>query len=314
MFSSDYQSASALLFDRQSSLRHTTRSALLNIGFGEVEAIRDMDELVEYVNTGEFDLVLADTGVDSDNVNDIISQLRHNVIGKNPFVTVIITLWDAETENVHAAINSGADDLLMRPTSTNIISDRLTSLVKFRKPFIVTSDYIGPERRTGQRADTGISSMVVPNSLRAKVENNPDFAATPEAIRLAMDAVNERKISSYSERLLFLISKMSPATGMAVTGANVDAWLTEMKTINEDLLVRIASADLGHVSALCDALKNAIQIVQAKGDLENKDHELLVQIGYAIHKGCKDVHDSSAHGFDIRNLTTKIKEKSYLRI
>ena len=313
MSRSAFNPASALLFDRHADFRHTTRSALLNIGFGEVEAIGDMAELVEFMATGDFDVMIADTSSEDDNVNELITQLRHNVIGKNPFVTVIITLWDSAHRHVHAAIDSGADDLLMRPTSTNAIKDRLTSLVRHRKPFIVTCDYIGPERRTGMRIDRMITPMVVPNALRAKVENNPEFAATAESIKLAMSAVNDRKISSDSERLLSLAMKLGAEETVAQERDKTNELLTEMKAVNSDLTARTGTANFGPVSELGQALQNAVHVIQRRDSMPTgRDSELLVQICRAIHKACKGAHDSAAHRFDIQNLATQIRDKGQL--
>ena len=103
---------------------------------------------------------------------------------------------------MQSIIDSGADDLISRPMSAKQISERIGGLVRFRKPFIVTGSYIGPERRTIVRGLTAGSHMVVPNSLQAKVENRPDLDATPENISAALEAVNSRKISIYTEQFL----------------------------------------------------------------------------------------------------------------
>lgn len=306
---SAFHSASALLFDRQAGLRHNTRSALLNIGFGQVEAIQEIEELTGHTTDGDFDVVIVDTSSQDDNVNQLISQLRHNVIGKNPFVTVIITLWDSAPSHVHAAINSGADDLLMRPTSTNVIQDRLTSLVRHRKPFIVTSDYIGPERRSGLRSDSTTMPMVVPNALRAKVENSPEFEATPEAINMAMSAVNDRKISSNSERLLFLAAKLSVYEVAAEEQGAISELFVQMKAVNSDLAARIGGAERGPVSELCTALKNAVHVIELRDAMPTqRDHELLLQICRAIHKACQDARDSAAH-----HLTFSIWRQKFVK-
>lgn len=310
MATSPYNSASALLFDRHAGFRHNTRSVLLNIGFGEVEAIQDAEELVARTSEGDFDVVIADISSSDDKVNKFVRQLRHNVIGKNPFVTVIITLFDSAQNHVLAAINSGADDLLMRPLSAKNLQERMASLVTRRKPFIVTSDYIGPERRAGPRPDGTALPMVVPNSLRAKVENNPEFEATPEAIKLAMNAVNDRKISSNSERLRSLAASLGLVDSAADDGAAVSDLLIQMKNASADLAKRVEIGNSGPVLELCTALENAIHVIQLRNSAPTqKDQLLLMQICQAIHKACQDAHDSAGHFFDIQHLATRIKEK-----
>jgi hypothetical protein len=42
--------------------------------------------------------------------------------------------------------------VIIRPFSTSFAEDRIRTLIRARKPFIVTSDYIGPDRRRDKTA------------------------------------------------------------------------------------------------------------------------------------------------------------------
>src|SRR3546814_1821103 len=64
--------------------------------------------------------------------------------------------------------------LLVKPLSTRIILDRIETVALHRKPFVVTSDYIGPDRRKAvARRDSNVPLIEVPNPLREKMLGRP---------------------------------------------------------------------------------------------------------------------------------------------
>lgn len=309
MFDHRYQLASVLLFDPQSSMRHNTRTALLNIGFGAVDAVNDHDVFLKKAKSGEFDLIIGDTRSGGGDTCKLVSQIRHNELGHNPFVNVIVTLWDTSPEHVQSIIDSGADDLISRPMSTKQISERIGGLVRSRKPFIVTDRYIGPERRQIVRGITTGSHMMVPNSLRAKVENRPDLDATPENIKAALEAVNSRKISIYTEHFLRYSSRiLSLSNDLEQLDERV-ILISEMKTMNSDLEKRIRGTEFSNVGALCGALDDLLARMERSGNtLLEQEKELLMQIPFAIHKGCQELRETADLAFDIRDLSAKIRK------
>ncbi|USG61728.1 response regulator [Sneathiella marina] len=308
MVNNSYQPATVLLYDPDPALRHNTRSALLNIGFGDVVAIQEFNEFIEKTSTKDFDLVLADSrAVDGDPV-EAVRKIRRHVIGKNPFVNVIVSLWNTTPETVTNAINSGADDVISRPMSRTHILERVGRLVRARKPFIVTPDYLGPDRRQVPRGYPQGSAMVVPNSLQAKIENRPEFAATPEAIQAAMNAVNDRKISIFTEQLIRLSSAILLLSDANDGQGDRENVIQALRQINDRLSARIKGTALTPVLSLCEGLNDLLDNIGKSGKiLEEQEQELLKQIPYAIHKGCKEVQQSASLAFDIRDLSLELQ-------
>lgn len=254
MVNYSYQPATVLLYDPDPALRHNTRSALLNIGFGDVVAIQEYGEFIEKTSTKEFDLVLADSRAIGGDPVEAVRKIRRNAIGNNPFVNVIVSLWDTAPETVTNAINSGADDIISRPMSRTHILERVVRLVRARKPFIVTPDYLGPDRRQVPRGYPQGSAMVVPNSLQAKIENRPEFAATPETIQAAIKAVNDRKISIFTEQLLRLSSAILLLSDANDGHGDRENVIQALRQINDRLSARINGTALTPVLSLCEGL------------------------------------------------------------
>ncbi|MBK0572118.1 response regulator receiver protein, partial [Klebsiella pneumoniae] len=76
-----------------------------------------------------------------------IQDLRQGGQGFNPFIVIIVTAWEKSGALVSRVVNSGADDLLLRPFSTTLLGQRIETHVERRKGFVVTTDYVGPDRR-----------------------------------------------------------------------------------------------------------------------------------------------------------------------
>lgn len=310
MAEENYHLATVLLFDPDPSLRQNTRSALLNIGFGDVVAVEEFGQFIDQVEQGSFDLVLADSRSFEGDTLEVVHQIRRAALGQNPFVNVIVSLWDTAPDIVGSVINSGVDDLISRPMSRSQIRQRVERLVRARKPFIVTTDYIGPDRRQVPRGYPEGSTMIVPNSLQAKVENKPEFDATPETIQATMQAVNGRKISLFTEQLMRLSSAIILLSSGFDEMDDRRGVARAMRDITDRLAQRIAGTQYAHVGALCDGLNDLLQTVERSTEvLSDQERELLQQIPLAINKACAEVQESASLIFDIRDISTKLLDR-----
>ncbi|WP_025897788.1 response regulator [Sneathiella glossodoripedis] len=306
-----FSSASVLLYDPQSSLRHNTRVALLSLGFGTVEAVNDWAEFLERAEKGNFDLVVGDLISREGSLQTIVRQMRQQEIGKNPFINIILTLWDTSREHVYEGIQAGADDILSRPMSTNQLADRVHGLVNARKPFIVTEDYVGPERRQIVRGLSQGSLMIVPNSLKAKVENKPELDASPENIELAMTAIKDRRVSIFTEQFLRLSSKTVSMGAALKELDDRQALIEKMISMNEELLRLIQGTEYIHVETLCSAFHDVLgRVYKSAKELTEQDKELMFQIPFAIHTACKEVRKSASLAFDIEEVSTKLRRSA----
>jgi DNA-binding response OmpR family regulator len=307
MQDSRFKAASALLFDTEPAMRQNTRSALLNLGFGQVVASSDLYQFISLASSGEFDLILAETLTAGPDIQDIIQDIRSHNVGPDPFINVILFLWNSEPEVVGQIINAGADDMITRPMSRTQIFSRVKRLVNERKPFVVTADYFGPDRRKGGRTKSAIPPMIVPNSLKAKVEDRPELAATPEAIESTMKAVKERRISICSEQLMRLASAVILLSSSADSFGDRKDVISVMRQRNKALIQSVKGTAHDHIISLCQALDDLLETLIAEySTLTEKDCDLLSQIPFAIHKACADLHQTAGLAFDIRDISAQL--------
>lgn len=121
--------------------------------------------------------MICDVTENTDDACQIFSAIRHNELGTNPFICIIGVAWSPKQALVNKIMGSGADVLIAAPISPSLILDRIEALVHSRKPFVVASDYIGPDRRFLDDRGNEIELVEVPNSLRAKALGQFDAAS-----------------------------------------------------------------------------------------------------------------------------------------
>ncbi|KAA5804835.1 response regulator receiver protein [Alkalicaulis satelles] len=192
----DYRRASVALFDPVHVNLRTTRYALHEIGFRDIVSLNVMAELKRRLQDEAPNLLVIETADHEAEVFRLVRAIRAGEVTNNPFSAILLTTWRRDTGLVREAIGSGADDVIIRPFSTSFAEERIRTLVKARKPFIVTSDYIGPDRRRDSARGPGAApSIVAPNVLQAVVENDED------ALMRARAWIDEARRTVDGERL-----------------------------------------------------------------------------------------------------------------
>lgn len=196
MAETDYATAPVLLFDPVHANQRTTRYALFEIGFRKIECVANLKDFKACLGDGSPVLVVAESSATDADIFKLVRSIRRNEIGNNPFVVILLTTWSRDTTHIRRAIECGADDLIVRPFSTMFAEERVRTLIKGRKDFIVTSDYIGPDRRKpGSDRSASAPPIAVPNLLRATVEGDT------EALSRGSQWIKEAKSAVTGERL-----------------------------------------------------------------------------------------------------------------
>ncbi|MBP6012015.1 MAG: response regulator [Alphaproteobacteria bacterium] len=250
-----FSDATALLFDPVPANRSATRTALTTIGFRNVIAISEVRELDKFWKDRPFDLLVADITQDASAVCDLVRAIRDGTVGANPFAHIVLMAWKLEHDNVQRALTCGADDLITRPFSIDFLSARVKVHTEARKPFVVTSEYVGPDRRKTPPRDA-VNLINVPNMLLAKAR---DFfagtAGAAEEIRntkAKVDAERARKgafkIACQLRSLRDAISASQPHS------AELDA----LDATAKDMAGRSVSADDNRIHDVASALVEEI--------------------------------------------------------
>ena len=190
-----YDAVEVLLLDRDLAMRHLIRSALVGIGFRRVVECRAVQEIPALVALRSIDLMLLDLDTDTAQVCDAIRDIRNHRYGINPFVVVMAMTWTPDRKMIVQTLDAGTDDVLAKPVSAAVLKERVRNLVLSRKDFVVTGDYVGPDRRLEARAaDSDLPAIVVPNSLRYKATGDKQAMAEASQIGEAMRTVRTHRV------------------------------------------------------------------------------------------------------------------------
>jgi DNA-binding response OmpR family regulator len=179
-----FDSVDALIYDPVASNRTSTRSALYALGFRKTESVATLETFVEAIHKRPPDLALCEAQGADEELCKTIQQLRQGVGGYNPFIVIIVTAWEKNNGLINRVVSSGADDLLLRPFSTALLGSRIEAHIERRKGFVVTSEYVGPDRRGGSARPSNAELFEPPNSLKMKAKDK----LSPEAIAKVLDS------------------------------------------------------------------------------------------------------------------------------
>ena len=285
-----YNRVDILLVDPDLNSRQSVRMVLNNSGFRELRVGSLMEELQEHVVQVMPDLLICESELPDGDFCRFVRSLRHHEIGNNPFLPVIALTWNPTPQLVRNVIGSGADDLLSKPISTGQLLDRINTLVIARKPFVVTSEYIGPDRRSKseREKDQSIPKMEVPNTLKIKATGKGNIGDVQRAIDTAIGEVNVFKIERHGDQIGYLIDKIAPDLENGIFTSDTDGFLRQLVFVAEDTGRRLAGTKYEHVSELCGSLIKVTDTICASvavGKPSAKDVRLLRPLSQAIRIG-----------------------------
>ncbi len=292
MSSLSFENIDILVIDPDRTVRGAFRNILTDHGFRHVTIGSGMEDIEHKFRLGMPDLLVADIHMADDaNLYAFVHGLRHHFVGSNPFMSIIATAWSPTTEEVRNIIQAGADDLIIKPMSANQVIQRIKNQINARKPFVVTSAYIGPDRRKpGPDHDRGmhIDPIEVPNTLRAKAlsDNSVDVAAVQSQIDACIQKVNLEKLDRHAYQVTWLVDRIVPELQSGEPSTNAKNQLNRLLYVVEDISRRMVGTEFEHVGTLCRSLRDVTQrVIGSEGPVSDKDIELMGPLAQSIQRG-----------------------------
>lgn len=291
-----------LLIDPDRAVRSTIRNILIDNGFRNVAVGAGLADIEAKFKIGMPDLLISDIKLGDGDFNTFVYNLRHHEVGTNPFLPVIATAWSPTSDDVRGIVQSGADHIVAKPLSAGQLLQRIMAMIKVRKPFVVTSAYIGPDRRKpGDDAKRGamhIEQIQVPNVLRIKATGagRADLAQIQRQIDECSNTVNLQKLDRHAHQALWLVERIVPGLAFGGPDEPTERALERLLYVAEDTARRMVGTPFEHVGELCRSLIEVTGRVIAAGDMPApKDVDLLMPLAKAIQRGFDETDGDVAH-------------------
>ncbi|RVU34752.1 response regulator [Hwanghaeella grinnelliae] len=293
-----------LFGEPERQLRSNIRLAMRNEKFENVIDVENVGHVRQLLATRAPDLIIIDAETKGGSVSELIYDVRHGHIGENPFVPFIVTMWRPTEVLVQDVANSGTDDLLVKPVSPQQLVDRIKVLTENRKPFVVTSDYIGPDRRKDVSRGSDIPLIEVPNTLSVKISGEKmDPTKLSALVKRAQNTINDQRLKRNAFQICFLVGLILPALAEdRLDDPELEEHLRSVLTTSRDTAERMLGTEYEHVSNLCN---NMIDVVERLLDNlmapSTKDVSLLKPVSDAILLGFHPTSDAATMAGEINS-------------
>ncbi len=304
------------LGEEQLEIRRMLRSALRSIQLDALIDFEDFEPLREAVDEGFPDLIIVDSDLAGGDVSTLVRDIRHNNLGKNPFVPVIVTTWRNTKERVRELIDIGAEGLLIKPISNNAIQSHVNFIVNERKPFVVTSSYIGPDRRKDPKHTSNVPLIEVPNTLKAKVNGEPvDPGVLQQLIVSRSKKINVERLRRNAFELSFIVELALAHHASEAPDAKLMANLKRLHHVVEDTIERLRGSDFEDSLELCEALLRVVKsLVENDAAPARVDLQFLkpltdgILVGFYPERTQSDMTQEIIHSINLYEKRQKARE------
>jgi len=156
---------SILVLDDHSFMRQVMRMMLGSLGIRRVMAAASVDEAMRILEVEPIDVVIADYRLGDETGAEFMRLVRGMQNGKR-FIPIIGCTADTSPATITEMRDAGADEVLAKPVSANVIWKKLMAVTNARRGFVSAPQFFGPDRRR-RRADMPLKQERRSNAAEA---------------------------------------------------------------------------------------------------------------------------------------------------
>ena len=105
-------SVKVLMADSDTYIRQAFSNALSSEGYRDIRTLSRLSLLRDVLTATVPDLVILDSEMPDGDAIELVREVRNGQLGRNPFVPIILTVWDSDGLSIDEAVNSGVDLIL----------------------------------------------------------------------------------------------------------------------------------------------------------------------------------------------------------
>lgn len=308
----NYENTDVLIYDPVALHRNATRAALFTLGFRNIEAVPSIDDFNQAVRYNTPDLAFCEAQDSDAELCDTIQSLRQGEGGHlNPFLVIIVTAWKKTQSLVSRVVNSGADDLVLRPFSTTQLGLRIDAHVERRKNFVITHDYVGPDRRSDPTRVSTIEPFIPPNSLKMKAKDGFSPVETQNRLqrelRIAKETLNTEKLrrDSFQMCVLWRLLQSPDDPGTAQN-------LAKLASLTQAMARRCRQSEFEAATEWCNSILAAVEGLQFGVD-RNASMHLLGHAAISLNQILQPEKSKADHLRAVEEVVAMIRARAASR-
>ncbi len=173
----------ALVVDADQYSTSILGQILRGFGLSKQLIINSGEEAKRQLGGTHFDLLICDAILPDTHASDLIRWIRRQPALNLKYMPIVILTGYTQFSNVVTLRDSGANIVVRKPVSPNVLFDHIAWSARTERPFIETDNYIGPDRRfkntgppdgAGRRKTdltTDIGLAMEPNMSQDEIDN-----------------------------------------------------------------------------------------------------------------------------------------------
>ena len=284
MSKDQFEGARVIVVDPNREVRHAICEGLRARGMTHVDGTGALTELEDMVGSNLIDLIVGDATFAEEGFTKIAKKIRLGDHGPNPYLVAMAAIGSPTEENFKDIVSSGIDNVLVKPLSVKTLVDRITTVVHKRKSFVVSSEYIGPDRRLRPRQQVCLPLVDVPNTLKERFDGTFDEERILEEIARTNEQVNIQRTTQNAVLINEIVRQIVPHFEAGEADDGILLHLNHLRRAAKDSAKRAAESGDKNVAGLCNALVPVTQkMLNDHLTPDPKDLKLLQDLGTSIY-------------------------------
>ncbi|HEY1720207.1 MAG TPA: response regulator [Magnetospirillaceae bacterium] len=281
----NFENVNVILAEPKAEMGNVINAALFSRGLREFSVCRDFEGLRDALENQTVDVLLCDIELPGLKFRETMQRIRHNEIGRNPFLHIVAMVSLSGRDQVQSLIGAGVDDLIRKPMTPGKISQRFDNLARPRKPFVVGEEYIGPNRRKALRRGDGFSFVNVPNSLRCKTVDSMHVTQIRQQVARAWRDVSEKQGSYKQDAINTLTTRIMTYYDGRGTEEDLRRDLGYLVSKTETIINRYRNSETAHVAEIAACMTGvARRIIQSPTRPLKTDLRLMPHLSTATRQ------------------------------
>lgn len=141
------EKASILLLDANATGLSILAQIFSGFGARKLHKCTSVEEARILLRDNEIDLIVLSDDLDGQPAYEFVHWLRRLDNNVNSFASTILVSGHTRRSIVQRTRDCGANFLVAKPLSPQVMLERVVWVSKEKRPFLETSDYAGPDRR-----------------------------------------------------------------------------------------------------------------------------------------------------------------------